>query len=113
MKLLQALWCDESGAVLSAEAVLLGTVALTGASVGLSTLQTSLNEELADLGRSLRSLDQSYSITGQANGTGSWTAGSSFQDNTAADVAGVQLQAPRSGSTPSGGSGSQSGRITL
>lgn len=91
MEILRALWKDDSGAVMSAEAVLLGSVVLTGATVGLSTLNESINQELTDLSRAIRSLDQSFVLPGHENAYGARTAGSQFVDDTAADVAGVQL----------------------
>lgn len=72
-----ALLRDESGLILSAEAVVLGTVGVVGASVGLSSIAYSINEELKESAFSLRSLNQSYCIKG-FSGHGSCTAGSSF-----------------------------------
>ncbi len=57
MKWSQRLWKDEAGVILSAEAVLVGTVAVIGLSTGLSVVATSVNEELKDVGFAIRSLD--------------------------------------------------------
>ena len=78
MKWLHALLRDESGAVLSSELVMVGTVGVVGATVGLSALKESVNQELVDVAKAVRSLDQSYCIEG-TKGCGAWTAGSSFQ----------------------------------
>ncbi len=78
MKWLQALWRDESGAVLSSELVLVGTVGVIGATVGLSAVKNSINQELVDVAKAIRSLDQSYCFEG-TEGCGAWTAGSSFK----------------------------------
>jgi hypothetical protein len=78
MNVWRALWHDEAGMVLSAEAVLVGTLAVAGAGVGLATAGQSLNEELKELAYSFRSLNQSYSLPGQ-RGCRAWTAGSTYQ----------------------------------
>lgn len=77
MKLLSAFWKDESGAILSAEAALLGTVGIVGGVVGLSAVSSSLNEELKDVAFAFRSLDQSYSFEGHRSAR-AWSAGSGF-----------------------------------
>lgn len=78
MKLLTKLWSDEGGAILSSELVLVGTVGVIGATVGLNAISTAVNEELEDVAFAIRSLDQSYTIPA-TSGCGAWTAGSSFQ----------------------------------
>ena len=78
MKLLQQLWSDEAGVILSAEAALVGTVAVIGVSTGFSVVATSVNEELKDVGFAIRSLDQSYNVPG-VQGCCAFTAGSSFE----------------------------------
>lgn len=77
MCLLSKLWNDENGVLLSAEAVVVGTVAVVGLTTGLTVVARSVNEELQDVAFAIRSLDQSYSIPAQ-EGCGSRTAGSSF-----------------------------------
>lgn len=77
MNLLFAFWNDESGTVLSAEAVLLGTVGVAGGIVGLSAVSSSLNEELKDVAFAFRSLDQSFSFEGHRSPR-AWSAGSNF-----------------------------------
>jgi hypothetical protein len=79
MMWLQDFWRDECGAVLSAEAVVVGTVVVAGATAGLSMVGKAANDELRDVARSLRSLDQSYTIHGfkMTNGR-AHTAGSMF-----------------------------------
>ena len=78
MNLFMQLLRDEQGFVLSAEMALLGTVGVIGATVGLTAVSQSVNEELTDVALAFRSLDQSYCFEG-ASGCGSYTAGSSFQ----------------------------------
>lgn len=77
MRLLKRLWHEDSGLLLSAEAVVVGTVAVVGLTAGVSALATSVNEELRDVSFAIRSLDQSYCIPGR-QGCGACTAGSSF-----------------------------------
>jgi len=78
MQAWQALWHDDRGAVLSAEMVLVGTLGVVGATVGLKAVADSVNGELIDVARALRSLDQSYAFRG-IEGCGASTAGSAFQ----------------------------------
>ncbi|WP_437231131.1 hypothetical protein SH661x_002386 [Planctomicrobium sp. SH661] len=77
MNLWKALWIDESGMIVSAEAALLGTVGVVAATVGLTAAGRSINDELKDVAFSIRSLDQSYSFEGHRS-PHAWTAGSSF-----------------------------------
>ena len=78
MNLFAKLWRDESGVLLSSEAVVVGTVAVVGLTTGLTVVAKSVNEELQDVAFAIRSLDQSYSIPA-IEGCGARTAGSSFQ----------------------------------
>jgi len=77
MRLFTKLWNDEFGVLLSAEAVVVGTVAVVGLTTGLTVVAKSVNAELQDVAFAIRSLDQSYSIPAQ-EGCGARTAGSSF-----------------------------------
>lgn len=77
MRLWQLFWNDEAGLILSSEAVLLGTLGVIGASVGLSAASRAVNDELTDLAFAFRSLDQSYEFSG-TRGCAGWTAGSQF-----------------------------------
>lgn len=79
---LSALWRDECGLVVSAELVLVGTLAVMGMVAGISHVRGAVVEEYKELGDSLRSLNQSYSYSG-FHGCKSYTAGSSyFQEGT-------------------------------
>lgn len=78
MQLWQALFNDQAGFVLSSEAVLVGTVGVLGATVGLSVAADSIHDELTEVALAIRSLDQSYSYEGIRCGT-AWTAGSAYQ----------------------------------
>ncbi len=84
MRTLKKLWHDECGAVMTAELVLLGSMGVVGATVGLNALSNSINEELVDVAKAIRSLDQSYTIQG-LSGCGAWTAGSCYQQEPVAE----------------------------
>ena len=77
MNLFAKLWRDEAGVLLSADAVVVGTIAVVGLTTGLTVVAKSVNEELQDVAFAIRSLDQSYSIPA-IEGCGARTAGSSF-----------------------------------
>ncbi|MFK7778831.1 MAG: hypothetical protein QM501_12055 [Gimesia sp.] len=78
MTLLKKFWSDEAGLVMSAELVVLGTVGVLGATVGLSAASTAINDEMIEFGHAIRSLDQSYHIEGHQS-CRAWTASSSYQ----------------------------------
>lgn len=87
MKLITALWADESGLILSAELALIATVGILGLSVMLVAVRDSIGAELTDLSEAFRSLDQSYGYGGllgceTTHGFSSFTAGSKFLDST-------------------------------
>lgn len=77
MSLFKRLWQDETGVILSAETVLLGTVGVMAAVVGMGTVTHAVNDELEETAFAIRSLDQSYCIRGH-RGCSSWTAGSYY-----------------------------------
>ena len=77
MNILSQLWVDEQGAVLSAEVATVATIAVLGATAGLSTVTTSVNGELLESAHAFRSLNQSYSVRGFCSSR-AYTAGSCF-----------------------------------
>lgn len=77
MNWIREFWEDESGLVMSAEAVTIGTVGVLGTLVGLNAASSALNDEMKDFAGAIRSLDQSYAYAGH-RGCGAWTAGSCF-----------------------------------
>ena len=79
MSLVSKFWKDEVGVLLSAEAAIVGTVAVVGISTGLTVVASAVNEELKEVGFAVRSLDQSYQIPAQQGCAGGMTAGSEFQ----------------------------------
>ncbi|KAA0133555.1 MULTISPECIES: hypothetical protein [Gimesia] len=81
-------WNDEAGFVISAELVLVLTIAVLAMIVGLSEVAVAVNTELNDISNAIGALNQSYAYTGFA-GTGSgggksksFYAGSTFSDAT-------------------------------
>ena len=78
MQPIQNFWQDESGLVLSAEAVTIGTLGVVGAVVGLNAATTAVDQELKEFAGAIRSLDQSYGYVGHQS-CRAWTAGSYYR----------------------------------
>jgi len=85
--MLRKLFNDESGAVISAELVLVLTILVIGVIVGLNEVSVAVNTELNDVSNAIGSLDQSFFFSGlkgiDAGGVGkvkSATSGSRFTD---------------------------------
>lgn len=76
--LFKALWNDDRGFVVTAEAALLATLGIAGATIGVKLAAESVDQELRDVAYAFRSLNQSYSYKG-FRGCGAATAGSSFR----------------------------------
>ncbi|MEQ9069352.1 MAG: hypothetical protein RLO18_21640 [Gimesia chilikensis] len=85
--MLRALWKDERGFVISAELVLVLTIAVLAMIVGLSEVAVAVNTELNDVSNAIGALNQSYAYTGYAATATcdgkhkSYVAGSLFNDN--------------------------------
>jgi len=72
---------DESGVIISAELVLVLTIAVLGVIVGLSSVVVAVNTELRDIAHGIGSLNQSFGFTGftgckKGNNAISYTFGS-------------------------------------
>ncbi len=83
--MLKTLWNDESGIIISAEIVLVGTILVLGMVVGLVELQCTVIGELSDLSSAVGNFDQSYQTSGFASSKGngrfkSRTYGASYFD---------------------------------
>jgi hypothetical protein len=78
MSFVSELWQDENGMVLSAELVVLGTLGVAAATVGLNAAVNSVNEELQQFSHAMRSLDQSHIVEGFGT-CNAWKAGSCYQ----------------------------------
>ena len=62
--MLMKLWNDDCGAVVSAELLLVLTIAVLALVVGLSELAVAVNTELNDLANAFGKLSQDYKFTG-------------------------------------------------
>jgi len=62
--MLRKLWQDDAGAVLSAELILVLTIAVLAMIVGLSSVAVALNTELNDLSSAFGNISQTYAYTG-------------------------------------------------
>ena len=62
--MLRKLYRDECGFVISAELVLVLTIAVLAMIVGLSEVAIAVNTELNDISNAIGALDQSYYVTG-------------------------------------------------
>lgn len=84
MRVVQMLWRDDAGVILSAELVLVLTIVVLAMVVGLSEVAVAVNTELNDLSNAIGALDQSYFYTGfKAQDfwkSKSAVAGSAFRD---------------------------------
>jgi hypothetical protein len=66
MKTVMRLWNEETGAILSAEVMLVASILVIGMVAGLASLRDSIVTELADLAQALANVNQSYSYSGVA-----------------------------------------------
>ena len=85
--MLNKLFRDESGVIISAELALVLTIAVLAMVVGLSEVAVAVNTELNDISNAIGALDQSYGFTGfsstKAVGNNkNSAAGSKFADST-------------------------------
>lgn len=74
-----ALWKDEAGFIVSAELVLIATVAVLAMVVGLSEVANAVNQELEDVASSFGSVNQSFRYQG-LTGHGGASGGVCFED---------------------------------
>ena len=70
---MRKLFNDEAGFIVSAELVLVLTIAVLGMVVGLTAIRDSIASEMCDLASAFGALDQSFNIPGIAKSRG--TAG--------------------------------------
>jgi len=70
---------DEAGFIVSAELVLISTIAVLGLVVGLSEVSLNVNNELEDVGSAFASMRQSYQVH-CTSGHGGQVFGSSYWD---------------------------------
>ena len=72
---------DENGFLVSAELILLATIAVLGLIVGMSEISFALNNEMEDVASAIGSLNQSYYVSGLHSESKGCTAGSEFSDD--------------------------------
>lgn len=65
---------DESGVIISAELVLVLTIAVLAMVVGLSEVAVAVNTELNDVSNAIGAMNQSYAVTG-FHGRSGWGGG--------------------------------------
>ena len=70
---------DEAGFVISAELILVATIAVLSMVVGLSELSKAINQELEDVAAAFGAVSQSYKYSGLQGHQGRWE-GSLFND---------------------------------
>ena len=78
--IINALINDEAGFIISAELVLVSTIAVLGMIVGLSGVALNVNNELEDVGSAIGSMNQTYCVKGVKGHQGS-ASGTEFRDN--------------------------------
>ena len=80
MTLITNLLNDENGFLVSAELILIATIAVLGLAVGLSEISFSVNNELEDVASAFGSLNQSFYVNGAHSEGKACTAGSEYSD---------------------------------
>ena len=83
--MLKSLWKGEDGAILSAELVLVMTIAVLAMVVGLKSVSNAVNFELEDVAEAFGALSQSFSFTGLSS-CNAIVSGSSFNDRPDCDA---------------------------
>mgnify|MGYP000135574967 CR=1 FL=1 len=73
MKILKSLWRDDTGVIMSAETVMLGTIGVLAMTAGVGVMATAVNGELGEMGMAFRSFDQSFSTPGFRTSFGNGT----------------------------------------
>ncbi len=72
---------DENGFLVSAELILISTIAVLGLIVGMSEISFAINNEMEDVSSAIGSLNQSYYVSGVHSEGKGCTAGSEFNDD--------------------------------
>ena len=77
MKLLRKMWADDCGSVLAAEYLIVGTVAIAGATLALDSARRAVNDQAQQFAASVTAINQSYSAPAQ-RGCAASKAGSAY-----------------------------------
>ena len=62
--MLKNLWNDEAGFTVALELILVAVILVIGIVTGLSAVRNAVIEELAELGKAVLAIDNSYSVGG-------------------------------------------------
>jgi len=94
--MLNKLWLDEGGALLSVELILLMVITVIGISVGMVVLRDAVVTEFQDVAAALDSIDPGYGISSLSyesiNGTSTaFTNGATYDPSTALNGGPVQI----------------------
>ena len=86
MKTMLRFWNEETGAIVSAEIMLVMSILVIGAIVGLKSVRDAVITELADVAQALSNVNQSYTYSGAAGhhvfvGGGRFVDQADFCDN--------------------------------
>lgn len=71
---------DETGFIVSAELILVATIAVLGVVVGLSEIAYGVNNELEDVASAFGSVNQSFYVNGTHSDDKACTTGSRYED---------------------------------
>ena len=63
-KLLQKLWKDDCGALISMELLFVATILIIGLVVGLTALRDAIDVELSELANAILALSQGFTVSG-------------------------------------------------
>ncbi len=75
----QRLWREETGALISAELIIIFTILIIGILVGVKSIRDAIVTELADVAQAISNFDQSY-FFGGVSGHHAATGGGTFED---------------------------------
>lgn len=86
VRMLNGLWRDEAGFVISAELVLVMTVGVLAMVVGLAAVRDAVVNEMNDISHAVGAVSQSYNVTGVSKyckdgGHHAYVRGFGFNDN--------------------------------
>ncbi len=82
---LKRVWAEESGAIISAELVLVMTICVLAMVVGLDSVSNAVNFELEDVAEAFGAISQSFSYVGLSS-CKAIVSGSSFDDDRDSDA---------------------------
>jgi len=90
-KMLLGLWTEEAGAVVTADLVLVLTVAVLGTIAGVGALSAAINTELEDLAEAIGALNQGYEVGAIETCHASFSSQANNDDQDACDCDAMEL----------------------